>query len=517
MSDCEFKNKWLFLLVLVFLIALTIPHTPHAVGSDAFLYQAAARSIVEHGVAKWVTSPLSFYGLTPYSTPSSLTYLVSILMLLTNLEVESVSALLSITFSITAYLSMYLLSGVFFHKRFYRILAGLFYATTPLVLRITTFTLSTRMFFSIGFIYSLYFMYRLLEEKNKKTLLLLTTFLIFLPSTHRMYLLAYPVILASLIGLTLSSKISISKKTNERLSYLLVLASIALFLLFVWGGVMKTPNNKGLYSRYPHVLERIIFTLYYYGRNSGFILFLSIIGFLTKHGGEKKEYLLYPTLILSPLLPSLNYTLNLLLPLLAVYGVFGLKKLYGIDSKTTSVLFTLIIFTAFSFSLLGQYYHPQSNKKGTDRHMHRDTHNTIKYINNELKGSILHNSRFRQQIYSLSEKPILLTFQPQVYIYGLINATNQKTNFHFDPTGRNILKSTGTEINHILENLKTKNLSQKEAKKHIKKYDIKYALTDKNTDLNRKNLFEDIEKSCNRIFDNNKQLIFSFRCSKSYK
>ena len=84
----KYTNYFLFAFLVVINIALRYPFTPHQGGGDVFNINFMATSITKEGCAKWIIHPASYAGMYPYSYPSSVPFLFSMISQATGLNME---------------------------------------------------------------------------------------------------------------------------------------------------------------------------------------------------------------------------------------------------------------------------------------------------------------------------------------------------------------------------------------------------------------------------------------------
>lgn len=500
--------------MIALLIVLTLPYTPHSTGSDSFFFQEAARSLVENGFLKWIRNPLSFFGMNSYSYPSGLIYFTSEVMVLTGLGIEDATYIVSLGFVLSSFFSMYLLSSTLTISKTNKIIFSFLFSSSPYILRWSTFTLSTRLFFIIIFIYSLYFFFLYLQKHDTRFFILFIIFLFFLLFSHRMFILAYATFLFVIVCYPLTRIVSNKNKFYE--SSKLFLSGLILFTgaLAIWGGIWKSPNTF-VFEMYDNPIQRLSYLVFYFGRDIGPSIMLMPLGFVffcTRNRTFTLSIFLM-ILLLSYFIVSWFYVFPLLIPITFLFSILGFNKISGKYSMKSRHILLFLVTLSIAFSIFSQFYHHQSRLTGVDRHMRSDTFSFIGFLNKEINNRILAHMSFGTQIGSLSYPDILSQGNEPIYLlYGIVDSDNLEEKFVIASGGRRIFVPTHGSVRTVFENLYYKNITDKYTQETLKTYDIDYLTESKDYSPKQKILLDAARKNCPKIYDNDNQILYRLDC-----
>ena len=139
------RVRYLILGFMLFLnMALIWPNSNHERGVDGFLSHVLAESISEHGYAKWVLHPLSFFNLYPMSAESGIPYLLSSFSQMSGVNLEFTILFFSILFKLICLIGIYLFLRLVVKNEMF-IFLGLFaYIISPMVIHFTSWTIIVR-------------------------------------------------------------------------------------------------------------------------------------------------------------------------------------------------------------------------------------------------------------------------------------------------------------------------------------------------------------------------------------
>ena len=83
------KTHYLFIAtIIIFNILIRFTQFPFSRGGDNYHHFWRSTSIISTGTAHWFLDPLSLFGLYPFSRPYSISFLVSIMSMVSGISVE---------------------------------------------------------------------------------------------------------------------------------------------------------------------------------------------------------------------------------------------------------------------------------------------------------------------------------------------------------------------------------------------------------------------------------------------
>ena len=134
----------LILLAVSINILLRCPAVYAEFGVDSFFIHAMAQSLKINGRGPWLMHFASYFGLYPFSYPSGTPFLLSAISQVSGLDIEHSILTLSMAIGILSFFSAFLLASVFFKRDSIRILVGILYSTSPLLIKYSYWTASAR-------------------------------------------------------------------------------------------------------------------------------------------------------------------------------------------------------------------------------------------------------------------------------------------------------------------------------------------------------------------------------------
>jgi len=180
----------LFLFLIILNIVIRIPCTPE-LGTDSFFIHALCDSISAHGHAQWVSHPLSYLGLYPFSYPSGVPFLISGINQCAGIDMPSTILITSTFLGILSIFTSYLMAKSILNDNIFKFLVAFSFSLSPIILKFTIFNISTRGLFLVLlplFVWSL-FKQRDSDDIVIKLKFLALSIVLFLTlaSTHRMF------------------------------------------------------------------------------------------------------------------------------------------------------------------------------------------------------------------------------------------------------------------------------------------------------------------------------------------
>ncbi|MHA2345273.1 MAG: hypothetical protein ACXACP_01005, partial [Candidatus Hodarchaeales archaeon] len=178
------KTPIFYILLVNFLLRL--PRSPHAMGDDAFLVVWMAKALLHGGAIFWEITPLSLFGMYPFSTyPIGGPTIMALIMIFFSEEVSIF--LFSMIFTGVSIISSYYLAKLIFNEDQLSIFFFvIFFTTSPIFLRFSHWTSSMRGPFLSFIPLVLYTTFRLVSDFTWRNFLLFCVSLFFLGMTHQL-------------------------------------------------------------------------------------------------------------------------------------------------------------------------------------------------------------------------------------------------------------------------------------------------------------------------------------------
>lgn len=327
------KRVWILLWIsLIFInVIMRIPVTPHQIGHDTFLFHFISDSVSMNGHAKWWVSPLSIFGIYPFSTASTLPFLLSGVSQSISLGMEwSIWIFLS-SMGLFSIFTAYLMAGAIKDDKIFKFITALVYSTSPGILLYTTWSASGR-----GLILVLLplFIYLLIKSRFIKIKYCFLVFILFilLVASHNLFYITIPIILSYLIILT-GNNFQI-KSSKLFWNILLIILFVIFYIQFTIAEVSTLTLIKS-FARYISVL--------------GLLIIGGFFSLLFKNNKTLEEkFLLLVIFFLLPTLSILIYSKFFMLPFEALLVSYGIMNLIGISQKRKVALYVILFLMALS-------------------------------------------------------------------------------------------------------------------------------------------------------------------------
>ena len=382
----------LFTFLIILNIILRYPCAPHELGTDSFYIHALGNSISVHGYAQWILHPLSFLGLYPFSYPSGVPFFISGISQCTRLNMELTILVVAMIFGILSIFTSYLMAGTIWNDDRFKFLVAFGYSLSPLLLKFTIWTISTRGLFIVLMpilVWSLFKGHDSINISKLRYYVLSILLLIVLIVIHRMFWMALILYFSFFLFNFLykvSEKIIAHEKCKHAktlISIILFLFTLAIFLLIL--GALEIPvlaslSQKALWHLLVSNKEIIFLALLLSGITAIFLLIFEEKNSIKRFSSFNLMFLI-PTLFLiqftylapwrdiqrlmysalTPLMPfsttgAQGLFLNLSAELGAKLGIFLLLGIIGIfyiiwkgklDYKKAFLVTIFIIFLPF--------------------------------------------------------------------------------------------------------------------------------------------------------------------------
>ncbi|HLF07250.1 MAG TPA: hypothetical protein VI893_08785 [Thermoplasmata archaeon] len=183
----------LLLTILLVVVALRFPTTPHPLGGDTYLILQMAEILSQDGAGSWQLSPISYFGFYPYSYPTGYPAVVSAMGQMTGLTAEIVVYITALVVGLLSSLGAFVLCHRYTDDPKASLLAALIYGTIPVVIAFSNWQISARGPFLA--ILPFFLLALVARVGLLKKLLLIGLLLFAAMSVHRMAVMLVPVLL----------------------------------------------------------------------------------------------------------------------------------------------------------------------------------------------------------------------------------------------------------------------------------------------------------------------------------
>jgi len=301
-SPSPVKQSGLILLGL-FTLLLRYPITPSPTGTDNFYYISMTKAIISHGQVFWAEEVLSLYGLFPGTSPLGATLLASAVTTVTGLSIYDYIIIHSIFLSLISTFGFFMLSGELTDNYRSRWFAALCFSLAPRFLTFSLWRFSLRFTFIALLPFFIWLLLRLSNSKHgrhpSRLIVLISLFIVILPSLHRMGLLFPGMLLALLMAHLLfywqENATNRERAGRQTLGFLIFLSGYLFYLQYL-DFSPYTPDDD-LIGAYLFIGNGILSSLanlaVYYMINVGPSVFIAILGivFWIQEGRVKLGYL----------------------------------------------------------------------------------------------------------------------------------------------------------------------------------------------------------------------------------
>jgi len=424
----------LFTLLIALNIILRIPFFPHEYGMDSFVIHALANSVSTFGRAEWWLSPLSIFGLYPYSECSAVPFVLSGISQTIGIDMEKVILLFCITLGLFTVFAAYIMAGQIIDDDLYKFLVAFGFSLSPAILNYLTWTIAAR----APFIALLpLFVYSLLKCRTYKLRYGFSTLILFvlLFATHHLVYFLIPVFIGYFIvvisyKLKSHSKFKSIKIPEKYITFALIIAFLVMFAI-----PFQTRRLLEVGSRYEAV------NMLFFGnlpRYAGVLGVFAIGGFaylLFKSNKRFEEWsLLFIMLFLMPLLYVETYMKWFIPCFILLLGSIGLINILKSEGKKRKYAILVVIsFLLLSVSFSSFYQHWRTGGGGVklfDNYMKESTYIAGLWVKeNVVNGLTISNdvNTIGIRAFAVSGVPHLTGYYNSVDLaYGLFNVSELK-------------------------------------------------------------------------------------------
>lgn len=368
----------LFSITLLYWTFLRIGYPNEGRGDSFFLHQLAG-SMASEGYAKWILSPLSYFGLYPLSYPTGYPALLGSTMLLFGIDGYYGILFLNLFFTIISLLFVFITARSFKREDdTFALLVVLIFAMVPELVKGNLWYASARMMFTVLLVPILFSMFMLMDTKRKGHIVIVSLLFILCMTTHRMGVLLFPLVLAFVLTLAYTPirmaflkrmwalGIEPSKKSSGRAkSVIMAGAFLALFSLqflpidFYNRAWVNFEGSRWFYGD-KTVIGYIANMAFDWGKGVGALIIFAAIGLfmliLAKERTNKDRFILLLFLLITPFMAlTFLYLYPFLLPALAIIIGVGLVIFLSSFKHNFARISVLIVLIIVSTQLTGAF------------------------------------------------------------------------------------------------------------------------------------------------------------------
>jgi len=294
--------------VILFLISLNLTlRAPNewlfnTTGSDAHAYEFLTLQLINNGYLIWVLSPLSYFGMYPYSYASGPMVFTGSILLVTGLKTDIVILIYSLFNSILGTFFAFFIGRIFFKKNILpAIIIAMSYTLNHYFLLHTLWRYSTRGMFMSLLPVLLWYLLKSVNSFNRlKYFSLSIIFFTLLLTIHRMNTYATVTILFPFLIFHFATffipKIKIKAIFNYNSSkYFLILSSLIIFVTLIeftdYYINLGFPIRKTwLFDGYDHRFFGVYLNVFRTYSERGLLLFLALPGMIYLFSKPNKQY-----------------------------------------------------------------------------------------------------------------------------------------------------------------------------------------------------------------------------------
>jgi len=468
---------FIFLLLVILNILFRYPLSPHELGNDSYYIHELAQSIVDNSSSEWLLSPLSFFGLYPFSYSSGLPHFLAVTSLLTNLPMESTIFFDSLFFAIFGIFTFYILAGELKKDQVFQLTAAFIFSVSPLAIKFTSWTVSSRGLILMFIPLVIWCLLKIKNVRDIKYISLFIVFFIILASIHKTFVLFILIILAFLFTkyIVYSDNRYLSKIFKHHYyPYILCGIFISVFILqfFLipgnWLNEYKIFFNFNLNIWY----ESVLFLIVILTARLGLLIPLSILGVIYLIFDSKKSvnesFLIYAFLFFLPFLYYSIYFYETLLPFWAMLSVYGIFFLTSKVQQNRSLLCMIILIAIIVFSAYTvQIRYTSTDEGGYKNYLQEPDYALTGFIQHETNNQNI-GGGYPRQIAPFISNPLVLMPTDQL-IYHNIDKNLLKIELSPFPTSL-------SELFHFVKHTFDYSYSG-----DTKKYPYKYIIMPKNS------------------------------------
>lgn len=447
LSFSKGKKLLLFFFLIVLNLIIRFQVVSHEIGIDSFGVHILTNSLSEFGSAKWILSPLSFFGLYPLSYTSSVPFLISGMFQTTGMGMESIIFVYGLLLGILSVFSGYLFAKALYPENdLFQFISCFIFSLCPAVLTYTTWTIPTRGLFVILCPLILYLL--LMIAKSYKFIPLVMVLAVFLYSTHHMFYflsLSFVAFLFVYICYKFKSHFKSLMFVNNYNAFLIVVAFVLAFSIpFFTGKFLDVSRYSPIYISY--------------ARYIGILLPLGLGGLFYLISSRKKTFgtvfLLVNLILLTVLIYKQTYMKWFIPIFFSPLISYGLVNIYASSIQKKHIVIMLLLASGVIFSSYYQFIHEYEDSSLNKRYLDESTFMSGSWIKNNMKGvGISNDETFGFRIAAIAEYVHQITSSPtNNFIYGFATLDVSSYKYH-SITSEDFYYNTGTGTNSIGQEL----------------------------------------------------------------
>lgn len=382
-----FKTK-LILFICIILLNIILRFPPNSnesvSGGDSIEIHTQINLLSQFGYAPWISSPLSFFGLSPVSYTSAVQFFISGLHQITKIEMRWIIFIYSLVLGLSSIFFAYILAGKIIDDDSFKFFAVLGFSVSGAILDLSTWTLTTRNLLAVMAPLLLYLILSIkLSSQNKIAYGVLTvavTILLF--ATHHIFYFLIP----SYISLILTILISkLRNHFNLRHKIIILMTIIAIIIAFSIPFIFRKFIEESRFYPFYVDLFRYMGT-YFLFAISGFIYLI-----LKPNKSFCESFICLNSIFLIAFVYLTTYFTQFASIFIVILSCIGILNIIQRSTKKAiPIMIFIILISMISFSGFYQFLHFDPN----ERYMVLSKYDTGKWLNEYGKNSGISNDVF---------------------------------------------------------------------------------------------------------------------------
>lgn len=346
-------------------LLLRFPRTPHEMGVDSFVFHGLTQTLIDFGHARWILTPLSYFGLYPLSHPSGPLFLLGSVSVMGGIQIEGSILVTDWIVSILGALGGFLLGWEFRRDSRFALLVATFFSLSPRFVGALMWEVPTRTMFTAMIPLLLFALIRLHRNPNSKHLALLGAVLLTQLAAHRLTVLMLLVILAYILTLLLVTTVRLLKVRYsavmlspklQRATLPMVAGAffVSLVSITVYAGVLESYSTGRLGSG-SAASEQLLNLGISLTRSVGVLLPIAVVGAVAlmrqRNKGIGEPMFLIVLLVMMPTLSLRQYTGFYIIAFFAVFmaaGMLALVRVLGARRMVAVLTASAILLGGFA-------------------------------------------------------------------------------------------------------------------------------------------------------------------------
>lgn len=519
------KQSIILWLGLLLVLSTRIPTSTYEYGWDTYFIHSLANSLVSNNYAKWNLDLLSVAGLSDFSYPSGMAYLLAIVNQVTEIGIPTCIFLVSIGICVTGYFLMFALCRMINISKIVSIVAAILFSIAPAFFQVTFWQASARGLITLLGLATLFLILRFVLSHKLRYITLSLMLSVIGFTIHRnaffvsIYFLGF---LISILLFAFSRTHSYTKNANFCVRVLITFICVASFSIpfifnhfyrsFWWqyksGGFIDSSSSVALAAN----------IAINYGSRIGPILLFVPLGFVlmlvSNYGVEYAVVFISLGLSLA-FFPLGQYVVLFMLPCMILVGLLGLVRILSFAAKknvSTYVYALMLLSTVLLTLYMSHYWANKYDQLGDSVSISKSDYQLANYLKLQATNvTIFDNGILVSRIIPISQIPSMPARDPLYLATGLIDKEDIKPKPLSFNSFLKYWSFAKSYPNAPFEHASYFNYSQSDAVDFVLHYNVLYYVADFTEGgsfyFNYK-LFRSLRADKNLIYSTNKRGVF---------